>query len=190
MCAKLANARGRESVGVCARARPRYLSSSPPHAPSVFGRHKPLRCVGPRRQARTSVSGRRRRQAARNVSCEFSSPCERAWAAMRHAPATAKQSASLPHPTFPAAVAPPACRSQCARCRHAGHARVPARPRHLLLLHLCWPCVRRLWVLLPDATQTQTQTWQMPDATQAQSLNPKHSMIQPCSSPNSLKSTT
>ena len=140
-----------------------------------------LRCVGPRRQARTSVSGRRRRQAARNVSCEFSSPCERAWAAMRHAPATAKQSASLPHPTFPAAVAPPACRSQCARCRHAGHARVPARPRHLLLLHLCWPCVRRLWVLLPDATQTQTQTWQMPDATQAQSLNPKHSMIQPCS---------
>jgi len=33
VCAKLANARGRESVGVCARARPRYLSSSPPHAP-------------------------------------------------------------------------------------------------------------------------------------------------------------
>ena len=77
--------------GVCARERSWYLSSSPPHAPSVVGRHKPLRCVGPRRQARTSVIGRRRRQAARNVSCPFSSPCDRAWAATRHAPAPAPQ---------------------------------------------------------------------------------------------------
>ena len=91
VCAKLSNARGRESVGVCARERSWYLSSSPPHAPAVFGRHKPLRCVGPRRQARTSVIGRRRRQAARNVSCPFSSPCDRAWAATRHAPAPAPQ---------------------------------------------------------------------------------------------------
>jgi hypothetical protein len=62
---------------------------------------QPLRCVGPRRQARSSVSERRRRQAARNVPCPLSSPCDRAWAATRHAPAPAPQSVIAPTCSVP-----------------------------------------------------------------------------------------